>query len=212
VYIDQEERFVPSEQGSVTRLIFDLQKGDEYAATQLWKHFYERLIAAMRNRVVAAARRVSDEDDVVNSAFGLCFQAIREGKYPDLQDRHSLWGFLLSVSEKQLINLNRDQTRQKRGGGKTRGESVFMNPLNPERRGIEDLPGADPTPEFAAMVAEQSEWLLNQLDETQRRIATMKMAGYQNSEIAKLLDVSISTVERKLSLIRDVWRGIEQAK
>ena len=197
---------MPEEHGSVTRLIFDLQKGDEYAATKLWEHFYSRLIAAMRNRVVAAARRVSDEDDVVNAAFGLCFQGIREGRYPDLQDRHSLWGFLLSVSEKQLINLNRDHTRHKRGGGKTRGESVFMNPLNPERRGIQDVAGAEPTPEFAAMVAEQSEMLLSQLDEIQRRVATLKMAGYQNSEIAESLEVSISTVERKLSLIRDVWR------
>ncbi len=197
---------MPTEHGSVTRLIFDLQKGDEYAATRLWKHFYERLISAMRNRVVPSARRVSDEDDVVNAAFGLCFQGIREGRYPDLQDRHSLWGFLLSVSEKQLINLNRDHTRQKRGGGKTRGESVFMNPLNPARRGIDDIAGAEPTPEFAAMVAEQSELLLSQLDETQRRVATLKMAGFQNSEIAESLDVSISTVERKLSLIRDVWR------
>ena len=198
------------EHGSVTRLIFDLQKGDEYAATKLWEHFYERLISAMRNRVAAVARRVADEDDVVNAAFGLCFQGIREGRYPDLQDRHSLWGFLLSVSEKQLINLNRDHTRQKRGGGKTRGESVFMNPMNPERRGIEDVAGAEPTPEFAAMVAEQSERLLSQLDETQRRVATLKMAGYQNSEIAETLEVSISTVERKLSLIRDVWRGVER--
>ena len=89
---------------------------------------------------------------------------------------------------------------------------MFMNPLNPDRRGIEDVAGAEPTPEFAAMVAEQSEWLLSHLDETQRRIATLKMAGYQNSEIAKSLEVSISTVERKLSLIRDVWRGIEQEK
>ena len=85
-----------------------------------------------------------------------------------------------------------------------------MNPLNPERRGIEDVAGAEPTPEFAAMVAEQSERLLSQLDETQRRVATLKMAGFQNSEIAETLEVSISTVERKLSLIRDVWRGVEQ--
>ncbi len=194
------------EHGSVTRLIFDLQKGDAHAATRHWKHFYKRLISATRNRIIDTARRVADEDDVVNTVFGLCFHATREGKYPDLQDRYSLWGFLLSVSEKQLINLNRDHTRQKRGGGKTRGESVFMNPLNPDRRGIEDIVGAEPTPEFAAMVAEQSEVLLSQLDESQRRVATLKMAGFQNSEIAESLEVSISTIERKLSLIREVWR------
>ncbi len=200
------ETVVSDEPGSVTRLMQDLQRGDEYAGVKLWEHFYSRLIAAVRNRITPVAKRVSDEDDVVNAAFGLCFRGIREGRYPDLQDRHSLWGLLLSVSEKQLINLNRDHTRQKRGGGKTRGESVFMNPLNPERRGIDDVAGPKPTPEYAAMVAEQSEMLLSQLDATQRRVATLKMAGYQNSEIAETLEVSISTVERKLSLIRDVWR------
>ena len=189
----------------------DLQHGDEYAGVKLWEHFYSRPIAAVRNRITTVARRVSDEDDVVNAAFGLCFRGIREGRYPDLQGRHSLWGLLLSVSEKQLINLNRDHNAKKRGGGKTRGESVFMNRANPEHRGIEDVSGPEPTPEYAAMVADQSERLLSCLDDVQRKIASLKMAGYQNSEIAETLDVSISTIERKLSLIRDAWREIEAA-
>ncbi len=202
---------MPEELGSITRLMQDLQRGDEYADVKLWEHFYSRLIAAVRNRITPVARRVSDKEDVVNAAFGLCFRGIREGRYPDLQDWHALWGFLLSVSEKQLINLNRDHHAQKRGGGKTRGESVFMNPAKPEHRGIEDVSGPEPTPEYAAMVAEQSERLLSCLDDVQRKIASLKMAGYQNSEIAETLDVSISTIERKLSLIRDAWREMDAA-
>lgn len=70
----------------------DLQQGDEYVGIKLWEHFYSRLIAALQNRITTVARRVSDEDDVVNAAFGVCFRGIREGRYPDLWDRNSRWG------------------------------------------------------------------------------------------------------------------------
>lgn len=196
------------EQGSVTRLIFSVQEGDEYAAVKLWEHFYTRLITGIRSRVSVQARRVSDEDDVANAAFDQCFRAIREKRYPDLRDRHSLWGFLLNVSERQLFNLHRNHMRQKRGGGQVRGESVFFRPNNPDRRGIEEVAGPEPTPDFVVAVAEQSDRLLDRLDTVQRQIALLKLAGYTNNDIGRELEISISTVERKLALIRSAWQKV----
>ncbi|MEZ6121879.1 MAG: ECF-type sigma factor [Planctomycetaceae bacterium] len=196
------------DQGSVTRLIFSLQEGDEYAAVKLWEHFYTRLVGTIRSRISGVARRVSDEDDVANDAFEQCFRGIRDGRYPDLRDRNSLWGLLLDVSEKRLINVNRDLTRQKRGSGNVRGESFFYHSDNPQRRGIEHVAGPEPTPEFAVSVAEQSARLLDCLDEIQRKIALLKLAGHTNHDISKELQISVSTVERKLSLIRSKWQSI----
>jgi DNA-directed RNA polymerase specialized sigma24 family protein len=42
-------------------------------------------------------------------------------------------------------------------------------------------------------------------DDTLRQIALWKMESYTNHEIAEKLDVAISTVERKLRLIRETW-------
>jgi DNA-binding NarL/FixJ family response regulator len=66
----------------------------------------------------------------------------------------------------------------------------------------------EPTPEFAAQVAEEYERLLALLgDETLRRVAVWKMEGLTNNEIAGRLDISRRTVARKLETIRIIWSG-----
>jgi DNA-directed RNA polymerase specialized sigma24 family protein len=42
-------------------------------------------------------------------------------------------------------------------------------------------------------------------DETLRIVTRMKLEGYSSGEIAKRLEVSSRTVDRKLQLIRDIW-------
>ena len=63
-----------------------------------------------------------------------------------------------------------------------------------------------PTPEFAAMVAEECRHRLDGLrDETLRRVALLKMEGYTNEEVADRLGCGLRTVVRKLELIRKAW-------
>ena len=66
--------------------------------------------------------------------------------------------------------------------------------------------GDTPTPEFAAIMAEQCDHLLGQLNDDLRQVAVAKMEGYTNEEIADRLDCSLSTVERSLRLIRRIWQ------
>ena len=59
---------------------------------------------------------------------------------------------------------------------------------------------------FAALVAEESRRLLECLpDEQLRTIALCKLEGHTNDEIAGKLGCVRLTVQRKLSLIRDIW-------
>ena len=68
--------------------------------------------------------------------------------------------------------------------------------------------GHEPTPEFAAQVAEEYQRLISQLgDEQQRAIAVWKMEGHTNEEIAARLGIALATVERRLRLIRKTWEG-----
>lgn len=68
---------------------------------------------------------------------------------------------------------------------------------------LAQVAGREPSPEFAAMMAEQYVELLDRLgDETLRRVATMKLDGYTNEEIAEQLHCGLRTVERKLGVIR----------
>jgi DNA-directed RNA polymerase specialized sigma24 family protein len=106
------------------------------------------------------------------------------------------------------------QKRQKRGGGKVRGESVFPGTADDERGGgIGNVMGAEPTPEFAALAEEECERLLGSIPADLREIALLKLEGYENTEIAEKQKVSPRTVERKLNRTRKLWeREFEEEK
>jgi DNA-directed RNA polymerase specialized sigma24 family protein len=71
---------------------------------------------------------------------------------------------------------------------------------------LEQAMGREPTPAFAAMVADECRRLLEALgDETLRRIALLRMEGYADPEIAARLGCGLRTVGRKLDLIRKTW-------
>jgi hypothetical protein len=76
----------------------------------------------------------------------------------------------------------------------------------PAARAWAGLVSREPTPEFAALVAEQSRRLLDRPgDDALRQIALWRMEGYANDEIAGQLGYARRTVARRLELIRTLW-------
>lgn len=193
--------------GSVSRYLIALRRGDEEAAAALWKRYFARLAKLARSRLHDRFRRVSDEEDIALSAFDSFVRSAREGRFPDLNDRHDLWQVLVMIAARKSTAVLRRESRQKRGRGRVRGHSALLN------RGAEDsrddwwaAVGEQPTPELAATLAEDFSVLLERLnDENLRRIALWKLEGYSNQEIAHRLNRQPRTVERKLHLIRAIW-------
>jgi DNA-directed RNA polymerase specialized sigma24 family protein len=71
---------------------------------------------------------------------------------------------------------------------------------------LEQIEGPEPTPAFAAQVAEECRRLLERLDSPElRSLALRKVEGYSNEEIAAQLGCGLRTVERRLRLIRSIW-------
>jgi len=101
----------------------------------------------------------------------------------------------------------RDECREKRGGGMSwmRTPSSDQRSEDPDA-GLEQVIGAEPTPEFAAQVAEECRRLLDLLgDDLLRIIAISRIEGYSTEEIAARLECAPRTVERKLQRIRGLW-------
>ena len=72
--------------------------------------------------------------------------------------------------------------------------------------GLDRIAGEEPTPEFAAMVAEEYRRLLDALeDDGLRQVAISRMEGYTCDEIAMQLGCARRTVARRLDLIRKTW-------
>jgi DNA-directed RNA polymerase specialized sigma24 family protein len=73
--------------------------------------------------------------------------------------------------------------------------------------GFERVASGDPTPEFAAMMAEEFHHRLGALDDELRQVALLRLEGHSNDEIADRLGCARRTVARRLEQIRDAWAG-----
>jgi RNA polymerase sigma factor (sigma-70 family) len=189
--------------GSITHWIHEIKGGNRDAAQHLWERYFSRLVALAKIRIGDSSRRISDEEDVAAQVFESFWKAAESGRFPDLSDRDSLWRLLVKMTGRSVIDRQRRQNRQRRGGGRVRGESVFQHSADREQPALADVIGLEPTPEFVVMMREQVVGLLNLLDSDElRQLALAKMEGRTNKEIAADLDCSERTVERRLKLIR----------
>jgi RNA polymerase sigma factor (sigma-70 family) len=188
---------------SVTRWIAELRVDDSAAAQKLWERYFQRIVKLARNKLGAAPRRAADEEDVAISAFKSFCLGVRRGRFPQLVDRNSLWPLLVAITAHKAVDLVRHQNRRKRGGP---GGLAEQGDTSPVPINLDQLVGKEPSPEFSAILVEQFQQLLAQLpDDTLRAIATFKMEGYTNEEIAQKLGCAPRTIERKLEMIRRVW-------
>jgi RNA polymerase sigma factor (sigma-70 family) len=193
--------------GSVTRFIAELKGGEHEAAAALWGRYFERLVRLARRQLGDVPRRIADEEDVALSVMGSLCEGAKRGRFEQLTDREDLWKLLVVITKQKTVDLIRHNTRQKRGEGQVRGESVFLEKgEGGEPAGLDQFFGDEPTPEFLAALGEQHRRLLDGLpDETLRRVALWKMESYTNEEIAEKLGVALATVERKVKRIREKW-------
>ena len=112
---------------------------------------------------------------------------------------------MVMITARKAADLVQLERRLKRGGGQVRTEAdLAMAAL--EAGGVAIAPAHDPSPEMAAMMAEECHRLLEVLpDESLRQVALLKLEGYTDGEIAVCLGCGLSTVERRLRTIRTVW-------
>ncbi len=198
------------EEGSVTGWLDQLRGGDAGAAEQLWSRYFSSLVELAQRRLRGISRAVADEEDVALSAFHSFCRAVSAGRFPDLHDRGDLWRLLFVLTERKAIDLVRYQTACKRNAGTSASARtsarVDTSPKTGECTDLAGVLGREPTPEFAALVADECAHLLSLLGDDQlRTLAVLKLEGFSNEEVAGRLGCAVRTVERKLRMIRTWW-------
>jgi RNA polymerase sigma factor (sigma-70 family) len=196
-----------SSEGSVTHWIGQLQAGNSAAAQPLWERYFQQLVHLARKRLQGSPRRAVDEEDVALSAFDSFCRAAKDQRFPLLADRDDLWRLLVVLTARKALHVIRDERRQKRGGGYVLDETALAGAVPDDNdAGLDAIIGTEPTPDFAAQVAEECRRLLDSLDDAELRlIAVSRMEGYSTEEIAARLGCAPRTVERKLQRIRGLW-------
>ena len=193
---------------SVMHWFEQIREGDSAAAQAIWERYFPELVRLAREKLRGTPCRMADEEDIAVSVMESFFRAAQEGRFPDLADRHDLWRLLLQMTARKVVDLKRHDSRKRRGGGRVRGESVFCSADSADEQArLAEAIGDVPTPEFAAMMAEQCQRLLERLANPRlEAIAVAKMEGYTSEEIAERSGCSVRTIERGLCRIRKKWR------
>ncbi len=189
---------------SVTGWLERLETGDDVAAAKLWNAYFDRLVHLANGRLQAKFAKVSDAEDIALSAFHCFCRGVENKKFPELTDRDGLWRLLVSITIHKLLHVVRDQKRLKRGGQFR--ELNGLDSSSDSIAAVNRIVSREPSPEFAFEVAERyREMMLSLEDDELVQLATWKMEGYCNNEIASKLNRATRTVERKLKLIRKIW-------
>ncbi len=185
---------------SVSLWIEQLKNGDHAAAQKLWESYFARLVRLAEAHLRGAARAVADEEDVVLSAFDSFCRGAEHGRFPQLADRNDLWQLLVLITRRKASDLVEFNARQKRRSAGT----LSLEALRADAAAF-DPEGNEPSPDFAAQIAEEVQRLLYALGKDDlRKLALWKMEGYANAEIAARLGCVERTVERKLWVIRQI--------
>jgi DNA-directed RNA polymerase specialized sigma24 family protein len=188
--------------GEVTLWVARLKAGDMEAAQRLWTAYFRRLVGLAWHKLQGRPRAAADEEDVALSAFHSFFRGVEGGRFPQLADRDDVWHLLMCLTARKACRLLRDESRLKRGGGAVR----HLSAVEGDEEGLAEVIGREPTPEFAALFAEEVRARLEALgDDELRAVAWAKADGYSIAEVAARLEVTVRTVERRLCVIRKLW-------
>ena len=193
---------------SVTMWIESLKAGDADAAAKLWRRYFEAMVRLCQadsawRRGPWPTRRMRPSTPSTASSAARC------GPYPRLDDRDDLWRLLVIITERKALDQAQHERREKRGGGRVIGMTSPGDAVHPGG-GTALIADAMPTPEFAAMIADECRNLLGKLrDDSLRQVALLRMEGYTNEEVADRLGCSLRTIARKIELIRRTWTGEE---
>jgi len=197
---------------SITGWLGNLKEGDQTAAQPLWERYFSKLVVGARAKLSRLRRATADadEEDAALSAFNSFCAGAARGKFPQLADRDDLWRLLVVITARKAMAQANRQGRKKRGGGRVVEEAVLfgqnLDGGDGSLAGLEQIAARGPSPEFAAMMAEECRKLLDALDDDSlRQVAVSRMEGYNNDEIAAELGCARRTVARRLELIRKTW-------
>jgi DNA-directed RNA polymerase specialized sigma24 family protein len=191
--------------GSVTQWVKGLKNGDPEAARLLWDRYFHQLVELARVRLRGEQRVSADEEDAALDAFDSFCRGVKRDLFAQLDDRQDLWRILITITVRKASDQVKHARRLKRGAGLVVYEADLAAAAL-ERGDLGQIAGRDPSPELVAMLAEESRKRFDALPgEMLRLTARLRMDGYSQPEIAEQCNCCLTTVERRLRIIRAAW-------
>lgn len=193
----------------VMRWFRDLEAGDSAAAHQLWNTLAQRIERFAAKHLSPNERKVANEEDITLSVFKSVMLRAEKGEFLQVQNFSELWGLLLTITKRKVLNHLRNHRRQKRGGGRVLGEGDLQAgdaDSSSQNFGLANVADSVPNPQLEVLTMESIDGLLKSLGDAElQQVVVLKFAGHSNEQIAKEIKRSVATVERKLKMVRSIW-------
>jgi RNA polymerase sigma-70 factor (ECF subfamily) len=168
------------------------RRGDQEAATQLYRRYVERLQHLAQARCSAQLARCLDAEDIVQSVFRTFFRGVRQGYY-DIPEGEDLWKLLLVIALNKIRAKGSFHLAAKR-------DVRLTQTMGSAEANLEEHLEADHGEQLLMRLAIQE--ALEQLDARQREMVELRIQGHDITEIAAKTGRSKRTVERNLQDVR----------
>lgn len=181
----------PIEERSDRSLLRRLRRGEDDAATALYVRYAQRLVALTRTQAAPELTRQVEADDIVQSVFLSFFRKAAGGMY-DVPEGEELWQLLLVITLNKIRakgNYFRAAKRDFRLQAPGDAADEFGAAQQPDEMALTEL----------QMVIQE---ILATLPPRTAQIVELRIAGHEVTEIARLSQRSMRTVERALQEFR----------
>lgn len=183
---------------TIVEVLDSIRSGDEASVSRLWNWFTPRLERFCAQWLRDENPSDFDEEDVVLSAFNAFCRAVMGGRYQSLKEPNEVWAILSTIAVRKALDRLKHARRRKRRGEMTRVEMQSLE--------LDAFRGGEPSPELAALMADECVRLLELLPEKELQVLVgLKVDGYTNEEIAEQMGYTRRTIQRMLAVIRTIW-------
>ena len=187
--------------GSMTASFDELQAGlkagDQKAARELFTRFATRLVGLARSRLDTRLRQKVDPEDVVQSVYKSFFVRAANDQF-DFKTWNSLWTILAVITLRKCghrIEHFRAACRD------VRREQASAANSDDSLASFEAI-AREPEPTEAAELTETLEHVMQQLNDRERLMLTLRLQGFSTNEIAAQVQRTDRTVRLVLERIR----------
>src|SRR5580704_19735237 len=187
------------EASSNQELLNAWQQGDEQAAELLVRRYMVRLTAMARSRLSRKLARRFDAEDAVLSAWRSFFVAAGDGRVTVPAD-DNLWPLLVTLTCRKLARQAARNTAQRR--------SVDEELNFDHEHSWQTVLSREPSPDEAALLADELESLMASLDRPDREILSRRLQGQSVAAIAAAMNVTDRTISRNLHRICELFTSL----
>lgn len=169
-------------------LLQSLQRGEQDAATELFRRYARRLRALARSNSNAKLALRVDADDIVQSVFRTFFRVAVKGAY-EVPEGKDLWNLLAVIA----LNKIRTAATRHRAGKRDVRATIELDLLDAAKEAAR-APQAEQA--FVQLVVKEA---LARLTPAERRAIELRMENFEVAEIAIRCDCSKRTAERLIA-------------